>query len=76
MEEMKIEIPCNRKVRDYTLSQLKTLTGLSISRAYELMRETGSLPVAESSNIMKRGKQTPHVAVPGKMGQVFTRTAR
>ena len=57
MEEMKIEIPCNRKVRDYTLSQLKALTGLSISRAYELMRETGSLPVAESSNIMKRGKQ-------------------
>lgn len=57
MEEMKIEIPCNRKVRDYTVSQLKTLTGLSISRAYEQMRETGSLPVAESSNIMKRGKQ-------------------
>lgn len=57
MEEMKIEIPCNRKVRDYTVSQLKALTGLSISRAYELMRETGSLPVAESSNIMKRGKQ-------------------
>lgn len=57
MEEMKIEIPCNRKVREYTTRQVKALTGLTVSRAYELMRETGSLPVAESSNIMKRGKQ-------------------
>ena len=57
MEEMKIEIPCNRKVREYTTRQVKALTGLTVSRAYERLRETGSLPVAESSNIMKRGKQ-------------------
>ena len=53
----KIEIKCNRKVRDYTISQLKAITGLSLSEAYELIRVNGSLPVAESSNIMKRGKQ-------------------
>jgi len=53
----KIEILCNRKVREYTTRQLKDLTGLSVSRAYELLKENGSLPVAESSNIMKRGKQ-------------------
>lgn len=57
MEGIKVEIPCNRKVREYTTRQLKALTGLTVSRAYELMRENGSLPVAESSNIMKRGKQ-------------------
>lgn len=30
----KIEILCNRKVREYTTRQLKDLTGLSVSRAY------------------------------------------
>ena len=57
MEEMKIEIPCNRKVREYTTRQVKALTGLTVSRAYELLRETGSLPVNESSDVIKRGRQ-------------------
>lgn len=57
MEKVKKKIPCNRKVREYTIRQLKDLTGLSISNVYELLKENGSLPVAESSDIIKRGRQ-------------------
>ena len=35
MEEKRIEIPCNKKVRDYTVNNLKKLCGLTVSRAYE-----------------------------------------
>lgn len=53
----KIVIECNRKVRDYTIRQLKELTGLSVSEAYELMKENICLPIAESTIIIKRGQK-------------------
>ena len=53
----KIEIECNRKVRDYVCSQVKLLTGLNVGQAYELLKKDGCLPLAESANILKRGKK-------------------
>ena len=50
----KIEIECNRKVRDYVCCQIKSLTGLSVGEAYELMKKDGCLPVTESANILKQ----------------------
>lgn len=54
MEERKIEIPCNRKVRDYNIANMKNLCGLSIGSAYELLRRNGTLPGAESVTMLKR----------------------
>ena len=53
----KIEIECNRKVRDYVISQIKTLTGLSVGQAYELLKKDGCLPVAEFADVLKQGKK-------------------
>jgi len=53
----KIEIECNRKVRDYVCSQVKLLTGLNVGQAYVLLKKDGCLPLAESANILKRGKK-------------------
>jgi hypothetical protein len=53
----KIEIICNRKVRDYVTSRLKTLTGLSVGQAYDMLKNEDCLPLAESAKILKRGKQ-------------------
>jgi hypothetical protein len=50
----KIEIICNRKVRDYVTSRLKSLTGLSVSQAYDLLKNEGCLPIAECADILKR----------------------
>ena len=52
----KIEIICNRKVRDYVTSRLKSLTGLSVSQAYDLLKNEGCLPIAECADILKRGQ--------------------
>ena len=49
MEEKRIEIPCNKKVRDYTVNNLKKLCGLTVSRAYEQFIEKGTLSVEEST---------------------------
>lgn len=49
MEEKRIEIPCNKKVRDYTVNNLKKLCGLTVSRAYEQFIERGTLSVEEST---------------------------
>lgn len=48
MEEKRIEIPCNKKVRDYTVNNLKKLCGLTVSRAYEKFIEKGAISVEES----------------------------
>ena len=53
----KIEIECNRKVRDYVISQIKTLTGLSVGQAYELLKKDGCLPDAEFADVLKQGKK-------------------
>ena len=53
----KIEIECNRKVRDYVIGQIKTLTGLSVGQAYELLKKDGCLPVAEFADVLKQGKK-------------------
>ncbi len=53
----KIEISCNRKVRDYVFSQMKSLTGLSVGQAYELLKKEGSLPGVELSDLMKQAKK-------------------
>ena len=37
----KIEIECNRKVRDFVCSQVKLLTGLNVGQAYELLKKDG-----------------------------------
>ena len=48
MEEKRIKIPCNKKVRDYTINNLKKLCGLTVSRAYEKFIEKGAISVEES----------------------------
>ncbi len=48
MEEKRIKIPCNKKVRDYTINNLKKLCGLTVSRAYEQFIEKGAISVEES----------------------------
>ena len=53
----KIEIECNRKVRDFVCSQVKLLTGLNVGQAYELLKKDGCLPVAEFADVLKRGKK-------------------
>lgn len=57
MEEKRIEIPCNKKVRDYTINNLKKLCGLAVSRAYEQISEKGTLSVEESNALDKRIEQ-------------------
>lgn len=49
MEEKRIEIPCNKKVKDYTINNLKKLCGLTVSRAYEQFIEKGTLSVEGST---------------------------
>lgn len=53
----KIEIACNRKVKKYTVNQVKSLTGLNVGQTYELLKKEGCLPVAEYANILKCGKK-------------------
>lgn len=53
----KIEIACNRKVKNYTVNQVKSLTGLGVEKAYEMLKKENCLPVSESDNILKRGKK-------------------
>ena len=48
MEEKRIKIPCNKRVRDYTINNLKKLCGLTVSRAYEKFIEKGAISVEES----------------------------
>ena len=57
MEEKRIEIPCNKKVRDYTINNLKKLFGLTVSHAYEQISEKGKLSVEGSNALDKRIEQ-------------------